>query len=407
MTSEILILTPNAIALATDSAITIDNKKSYNGVNKLFMLSNDPPMGIMTYNIARFFNIPFETIIKEFRKEISNKNLTKTIDFKNEFEEYLHKIPSKSPYKMSFDNKLNKFIEIVSNEYNNFGKNDFFNRLGNLMLPQDLIQIVQNNIKSEYLENAKKEFSNLCSQFGYDDNKGVFIDWIFNLFIYEMFVKAYTGVVLSGFDEDRLFPLGYSFKIFYLYDDEFICNDLKEYDILKNNIDVIVEAFAQDDVINTFLKGIDEETQFHILNFFNEINNNYTIDLVSLIESNENIDDLCKNEIFNEINKFNTKNQLLRNKFNQFIEGLKQNNLLPIYKSIGALPFDELSNLCESLIKVTSLKRKVQSEIETVGGDVDVVIITKGDGFIWTKRKHYFDGDLNPQFFDRKKLQKI
>lgn len=34
MTSEIMILTPNAIALATDSAITIDNRKIYNGVNK-------------------------------------------------------------------------------------------------------------------------------------------------------------------------------------------------------------------------------------------------------------------------------------------------------------------------------------------------------------------------------------
>ena len=94
-------------------------------------------------------------------------------------------------------------------------------------------------------------------------------------------------------------------------------------------------------------------------------------------------------------------------KFNNLIEELIGNNLFPIYKSIGALPFDELSNLCESLIKVTSLKRKVQSDLETVGGDVDVAIITKGDGFIWTKRKHYFDGDLNPQFFDRKKDKKV
>ena len=91
MTSEIMILTPNAIALATDSAITIDNRKIYNGVNKLFMLSNNPPMGIMTYNGARFFNIPFETIIKEFRSEINDKNITKTIDFKEEFEKYLQK----------------------------------------------------------------------------------------------------------------------------------------------------------------------------------------------------------------------------------------------------------------------------------------------------------------------------
>ena len=404
MTSEIMILTPNAIALATDSAITIDNRKIYNGVNKLFMLSNNPPMGIMTYNGARFFNIPFETIIKEFRSEINDKNITKTIDFKEEFEKYLQKIPSKSPYKESFEDKLMKFIDIVSNEYDTFGKNDFFNRLMNVMLPLDSIKIVHNNIQSEHIEKAKVEFEKLCSQFKYADKEEDFIQRIFNLFIYEMFVKSFTGVVLSGFDEDRLFPRDYSFKIFYLYDGKFICDDLKDYDILKNNIDVIVEVFAQDDVIKTFLTGIDDETRFHIVNFFNEINNNYTNELVNLINANDNIDENSKNEIFNEINTFNAKNKVLPIKFNNFIDEVKGKNLIPIFKSIGALPFDELSNLCESLIKVTSLKRKVQPDLETVGGDVDVAIITKGDGFIWTKRKHYFNADLNPQFFDRKNL---
>lgn len=399
-----MILTPNAIALATDSAITIDNRKIYNGVNKLFMLSNDPPMGIMTYNGARFFNIPFETIIKEFRSEINDKNITKTIDFKEEFEKYLQKIPSKSSYKESFEDKLMKFIDIVSNEYDTFGKNDFFNRLMNVMLPLDSIKIVHDNIQSKHIEKAKVEFKNLCSQFKYADKEEDFIQRIFNLFIFEMFVKSFTGVVLSGFDEDRLFPIAYSFKIFYLYDGKFICDDLKDYDILKNNIDVIVEVFAQDDVIKTFLTGIDDETRFHIVNFFNEINNNYTNELVNLINANDNIDENSKNEIFNEINTFNAKNKVLPIKFNNFIDEVNGKNLIPIFKSIGALPFDELSNLCESLIKVTSLKRKVQPDLETVGGDVDVAIITKGDGFIWTKRKHYFNADLNPQFFDRKNL---
>ena len=35
---------------------------------------------------------------------------------------------------------------------------------------------------------------------------------------------------------------------------------------------------------------------------------------------------------------------------------------------------------------------------ETVGGEVDVAVISKGDGFIWIKRKHYFKPELNPQY---------
>ena len=36
---------------------------------------------------------------------------------------------------------------------------------------------------------------------------------------------------------------------------------------------------------------------------------------------------------------------------------------------------------------------------ESVGGPVDVAVISKGDGFIWIKRKHYFDPSLNSHFF--------
>ncbi len=42
MTSEIIIMNTDVIALAADSTITINDKKTYNGVNKIFMLSNDP-----------------------------------------------------------------------------------------------------------------------------------------------------------------------------------------------------------------------------------------------------------------------------------------------------------------------------------------------------------------------------
>jgi hypothetical protein len=38
-------------------------------------------------------------------------------------------------------------------------------------------------------------------------------------------------------------------------------------------------------------------------------------------------------------------------------------------------------------------------DAETVGGPIDVAVISKGDGFIWIKRKHYFKPELNPHFF--------
>lgn len=66
---------------------------------------------------------------------------------------------------------------------------------------------------------------------------------------------------------------------------------------------------------------------------------------------------------------------------------------------VAALPKDELAAMAESLVNLTSFKRKMSMDAETVAGPIDVAVISKGDGFIWIKRKHYFERELNPQFF--------
>jgi hypothetical protein len=57
--------------------------------------------------------------------------------------------------------------------------------------------------------------------------------------------------------------------------------------------------------------------------------------------------------------------------------------------------------MAEALVSLTSLKRRVTTDAETVGGPTDVALISKGDGFIWIKRKHYFSSELNHDFFTR------
>ncbi|MFA4909881.1 MAG: hypothetical protein WC649_02370, partial [Desulfobacteria bacterium] len=71
----------------------------------------------------------------------------------------------------------------------------------------------------------------------------------------------------------------------------------------------------------------------------------------------------------------------------------------PIINAVSFLPKDELAAMAESLVNLTSFKRKISLDAETVGGPIDVAVISKGDGFIWIKRKHYFKPEFNPHFF--------
>ena len=392
MTSELLIMTSSAIALAADSVVTVGGEKTYTGVNKLFMLSNNPPMGIMMYNLATFAGIPFETIIKEFRKNIiKNKNLTLD-DFKIKFESFLKDIAIDNGEPI--ENYINNFIKIArqNHDYKIVGFNDFINK---------------------YLDKYNLEYLGSCSEKIWADleiNSNLFEDFLdeinrnseeFLLNFKKAFIgfcfSNYIGVVVAGFEKERLLPSYMEFKINYFYGSIYEIFHFKKKDLNLN--EVIVKPFAQSDVINTFLYSINSNTEEEIVKYFKSIQNNYVNTLIQAVK-NSDIDGDIESQLLNEILKIKIANEsfILDNLMNL----LKLNHFYPIAQSISALPKEELSNLAESLIKITSLKRKMQDTLETVGGPVDVAIITKGDGFIWTKRKHYFDGDLNPQFFDMK-----
>jgi len=71
----------------------------------------------------------------------------------------------------------------------------------------------------------------------------------------------------------------------------------------------------------------------------------------------------------------------------------------PVVNTVASLPKEELAAMAEALINLTSIKRRMSSQTETVGGPIDVAVISKGDGFIWIKRKHYFSHELNHSYF--------
>jgi hypothetical protein len=97
--------------------------------------------------------------------------------------------------------------------------------------------------------------------------------------------------------------------------------------------------------------------------------------------------------------KLNGASQNLLQEFDKEFGRFQRETLIdPVVATVAVLPKDELAAMAESLVNLTSFKRKFSMDAETVGGPIDVAVISKGDGFVWIKRKHYFTKDLNPQF---------
>jgi len=78
---------------------------------------------------------------------------------------------------------------------------------------------------------------------------------------------------------------------------------------------------------------------------------------------------------------------------------------LPLRRVLGVLPVNEMAELAETLINLQSLKERVTKRSESVGGPVDVAVITKSEGLVWVKRKHYFDISLNSRYLARQQAR--
>lgn len=380
-------MTPSAIAMAADSAVTINNKKTYEGVNKLFMLSNNPPMGIMIYNNANFFNFPMETIIKDFRKKTQD-NCNTVQEFKETFENYLKKIceTNNQLFYVKIQSEIDFFVQEFEKDLKKNGNN-----LSKIKSENFNIDLTEYSQKIHTI-NFDNYFNSKVKELLKDEEE---IKTLKKIFFENKIKNQSIGVVISGFNENDLFPSSTNFKILTI-ENSFIIEEIQETSV-DEKTSVVLTPFAQVGTITNFLNGIDDSTSFQIITYFNEIIEEYSNKLIQVVKSRDDI----KIENSNKLVELTKEKNKICTDFSNFIDALKKENHIPIIQSIQSLPKEELANLSESLINITSLKIKVQDNLETVGGDVDVALITKGDGFIWTKRKHYFNKDLNPQYFKR------
>ncbi len=215
---------------------------------------------------------------------------------------------------------------------------------------------------------------------------------IASLFSRDFFGPGSSGVVIAGFGGDDVFPSLVHCTLEWLIDGSLKWKQLEAttIDPLSNSATII--PFAQREMVDTFLSGIDPVYKGTILQALEQI----------LRTSADQIFQQLPDSIPQKgaLNKKLTDNvpELIRAFSEQLENYTRHRHIAPVMNAVGALPKDELAAMAESLVNLTSFKRRISTDAETVGGQIDVAVISKGDGFIWIKRKHYFEASKNPQF---------
>jgi hypothetical protein len=62
---------------------------------------------------------------------------------------------------------------------------------------------------------------------------------------------------------------------------------------------------------------------------------------------------------------------------------------------LAAMPIQDAIELASFMVETTIRFVRFNLRAETVGGPVEIAVITKHEGFKWVRRKLFFTGDLN------------
>lgn len=424
MTAEIALLNRRALAFAADSAVTISdgkNNKIYNSAEKIFELSWRSPLGLMIYNSTDFVGIPYDVLARVFRKANRRKfgscmeacsaflefltNSDRSVDNEAGHLEAILTEELKKINKEFDDGRTDALIKFIKERNGgDFGADDF--RTINISLLSSIVkehsETHRNNRLDNFLEGISEaafseRYGEIIEQLGKRELKGWTDDsitpilkvWAYDAIRSDVFSDSLTGLVFGGFGDGDLFPSLYAIEIDGIFFNQIKCRVRHEVTIDRLKERAAIVPFAQSEMVERFLAGIDDAFESNVVNF---IRRSY--------------DKLCervKKQLNIDLSDFG---ESYAGSVESLLDRMKERSRKGTLDMVDFMPKQELAYTAEAFITLTSVKRKVSAQQETVGGPIDVAVITKNEGFVWIKRKHYFDKELNSGYEVRSRVER-
>lgn len=419
MTSEVLMLNKDAVVIAADSAVTTGqapHPRYSKSANKIFDLTSHGNAALNIYASADIDRVPWELVLKIYRSMQSGVPQEKHLpDYRGVLIGFLQnnsmlfppgvlqsilqkRIISGVLYTLDLlegcEPKLTDVHASAADRQlawtNAVAKVSGF--LGGISLFHSLTPADQQLAKNERL--------NVVASLGTEvkaEPKYAFVDLHILVDIaVEALVKvphhflSSTGVVISGYGADDIFPSFTHFRVFGHIGNSLAWEEEKVYSITHDN-QAWIEPFAQSSMIERFTDGFDSSLLKINKNCANDLITRIVDSIVAsgIVVPSSVVDAIRDAQIEQFMKEFRTKNW--------------DQNFHPLRRVLNSLSVQEMGHLAESLLVVEELRERVTSPSESVGGPIDVAVVTKAEGMVWLKRKHYFDPALNLRYLARAK----
>lgn len=398
MSAIVGILNKRAVAVAADSAMTVSENgttKIYNNAQKIFNISPEIPVSIMICGGMDFMNIPWDVIVNLYRDYRKGKPLDTLQDYTNDFIEFIKGCKYLQNTDICKDfllSELGSFYYRIQEDVEKRAKEEPDKEALELyldILRESVDMYRKSGIATEmkrfsfhrFCKITAETFDSLINTIRDDKCPLILLDeWRKGFYEYmrsQCFLQ-HSEIIITGYGDKQIFPQIQSLLIAGIIDGRL----RYRYDT-NERIDIgntaIITPFAQSDVMLTLLKGIAPDLYQHMMEkqaaCVEKARTAITERLIAEGVSDDVIDRV-RNIAFDELNQ-------------QFCDStldfISEKHTDGIISAVDNFCPDEMADMAGNLISITGLQQHFSSSQESVGGAVNVAIITKTGGFRWVK----------------------
>ena len=427
MTAEIALFNRGTVVLAADSAVTVTSpggsrQKVYRSVTKLFALSAHRPVAIMVHGAAAIMGIPWETIIKGYRDQLGERRFDTLEAYAEDFFAYAGGYLSyleddaveDQVYRQigALFGVLEGVSEAMVGQWSE--DEDEKKRPMEELLQQalrDTVRVTEGHLTrsdpyvplhDEQVEQLNKIRRRVVREALDESGLGDLCDPALRRRIHRIAQQALTrhnewltahtasGLVIAGFGEQEIFPVVRAWEFSGMLTPQgplrilSSANDLDDETGEPERQSAGIHTFAQDDMMQSFMEGMEPSLRDHVLRFAEDAVEGLADIAQEMLAELGDDDELY--EAMDEV--FTAQVPAMQKRFERRLHKAQfEGHTSPVLDMLEMLPREELAVAAEALVSLQSLKQRMTMKVESVSGPVDVVMISKGDGLVWVKRK--------------------
>ena len=401
MTSQLILLNGFGVALASDSAMTLGNKRTYETAEKVIPLPKPHRIAVLHSGSVTIHGMPYSVLVNEWANTLGSTPLRTVSLYRQNFISWLNDnhdwvTPDRATKDFMYQLKdiyriiWNKIQENVDSDADDETQQekcleiftDYTNMYGGFPSLShsegDWTNQAYSRIEKEVRESQEYWFDDIPMNQEINDQIHIFT----RLYLERGHFLNRAGLAFAGFGEKQLLPSYANVNIGGIMNESLLYEHDGELSAEPGESGYFgIRPIGQRDSIDLVLKGLDyrlvqiaSDAVTRTLFQTPDEASDPTGDKKSNQTKDKDIDPEFSDKIYAAIEEsFEEWSE------NKYVKGLRG--------AIASLPVASLATVARSLIEVQSLSQTITGEMGTVGGPIDVATISREHGFQWIRHK--------------------